>query len=141
MVIDVKYKEITVNLKILFGMCIAAVNFSALAQPTCDVLSDAVELEIKKSAAVFAEGFTDDSAPRATLREMRIANSLSLAQINLNIMAQNKCPPRQQPVNPMDYLTDALSCELAQQKGEKDSPACDKGNWKRLDDKASSVKE
>lgn len=43
-------------------------------------------------AAGFAESVGDNSAPRATLREMENANALSTAKIALDLMRDNRCP-------------------------------------------------
>ena len=115
--------------KMLVGACLAVASPSVLAQAACADLSKAVEFQLKKAASSSAEGITDNSAPRATLRELRISNSLALVGMNLTLMAQNKCPPRQKPVNPMIYFGEALDCEIATQKGEKDSPRCKMDTW------------
>ena len=117
-------------IKLTAGLLLALLARPAFAQTSpCETLSAAVEDQIKKAASTFAEGITDNSAPRATMRELQIANSLSLARINLDLMVQNKCPPRKSPVDPMVYLNDALACELALQKGDKDPAACKRDTW------------
>jgi hypothetical protein len=103
---------------------------SAFAQSACDALQKAIESEIKEAALSSANGLGDNSAPRATMRQIEIANNLSIIQANIALMAQNKCPPRTAPINPGVYLSEALSCSLAILKSEKDPPACDKSTWK-----------
>ena len=123
--------------KIFVAICIAAASPEALAQAACADLGKAVEFQLKKAASSFAEGIADNSAPRATLRELRTSNSLALAEMNLTLMAQNKCAPRQKPLNPMIYIAEALDCELATQKGEKDSPKCKMDDWQGLGSQSS----
>lgn len=112
------------------GLLLAVLARPAFAQVSpCETLSAAVDDQIKKAASTFAEGITDNSAPRATMRELQIANSLSLVRINLDLMVQNKCPARKSPVDPMIYLSDALACEVALQKGDKEPAACKRDTW------------
>lgn len=118
------------TVKIFLALAIASVSSSAIAQNTCTELAKAIEHQLKKSASNYADGITDNSAPRATLRELRTSNSLALARINIELMAQNKCPPRKDPVDPMIYLSEALDCEIATQKGESNSDKCKLDGWR-----------
>lgn len=104
----------------------------ALAQSTCNALSETVESQLKKSALSWAEGIGDNSVPRATLREIEISNALAIARMNLDLMAYNKCPGRIKPVNPMIYMNEALDCNLQRLKEVKDAPACNMQDWKGL---------
>ena len=104
---------------------------SVLAQSSCEAFNSAVELEMKRAAYSSAEGIGDSSAARATMHELKIANSLSLINMNLNLMVQNKCPPRKNPIDYMIYFFEASACETAIRRGEKDTTACKKINdWK-----------
>jgi len=126
-------------IRLVIGLALLAAGDVAIAQSVCIDLGNAVEHQLKKSASDFADGITDNSAPRATLREVRTSNSLALARMNIELMGQNKCPPRTKPVDPMIYLGEALDCELATQRGEKDSPKCKLDEWRGLSSKTSKT--
>ena len=102
------------------------------AQNTCSALNEAVDLQLKKAAQNWVEGVGDNSAPRATLRELETSNALALARMNLDLATLNKCPIRTKPLNPMIYMTEAIECNLQMLKGVKDSPACKMQDWKGL---------
>lgn len=124
------------RMRITGSLLLIALAGPAIAQTSpCDALNSTVEDQIKKAASTVADGITDNSAPRATMRELQIANSLSLIRINLDLMAQNKCPSRKIPVDPMIYLGEALDCELALRKGENDPVACKRESWHGLSSK------
>lgn len=119
-------------MKLFLRAAVAAAAFvaaPAFAQSTCDALQLAIEAEIKDAALSSVLGIGDNSAPRATLRQLEIANNLSTIQANLTLMAQNKCPARTAPIIPAVYLSNALDCNIAIMKGEKNAPACDKSTW------------
>ena len=79
-----------------------------------------------------AEGFTDNSAPRATLREMKNANDLTKAQLLFAMMQAGRCPLPDTPPNYIVYFSDALKCGTARLRGTKDAPECDRKTWKKL---------
>lgn len=104
----------------------------AMAQNGCAAFSGAIESALKQAAADLIEGVADNSAPRASLRELRVANSLATIRINVDLMAQNKCPPRQTPVDTSYYTVDAFTCEMDTRKGVKDAPTCNQANWRGM---------
>lgn len=114
----------------LFAVLALGLASFAHAEPTCPDFDAAIDKLTKNIALSSAEGLVENSAPRQTNRELRINNQLQLININLSLMAQNKCAARKAPVNPMVYLSEALDCATAQLKGEQDSPACDMTKWK-----------
>ncbi|MGN6692255.1 MAG: hypothetical protein ACTHJU_15060, partial [Sphingopyxis sp.] len=60
-----------------------------------------------------ASSLGDNSAPRATLRQMEDANAISIAKIALDLMRDNRCPMPKSPPNAAPYLTQALLCKTA----------------------------
>ena len=118
--------------KKFIALSLLALSSPVLAQNTCSALNDAVELQLKIAAQSQAEGLGDNSAPRATLRELEISNSLALARMNLDLAALNKCPARTKPLNPSIYLSEALDCNIQMLRGNKDSPACKMQDWNGL---------
>lgn len=103
-----------------------------VSQADCQAFETAIESGVKGVALILAEGIIDNSAPRQTYRSADINNKLQIINLNLLLEVQNKCPIRKTPIVPSIYLSEALDCNLAQVKGEKDSPACDMKNWKGI---------
>jgi hypothetical protein len=86
-------------------------------------------------ADIEAEEVGDNSAPRATMREMRTANQLMLARITLDLMQASHCQlPTREPVSAA-YALPALQCRNAimrMQAGQRDlPPECNRENWQR----------
>ena len=127
--------------KKLIALSLLSLSAPLFAQSTCSAFNDAVELQLKKAAQNWVAGVGDNSAPRATLRELETSNALALARMNLDLATLNKCPVRTKPLNPMIYMGEALDCNLQTLKGVKDSPACKMQDWEGLgssaDQKAS----
>jgi hypothetical protein len=100
----------------------------------CTALLNAYETESKQASLSWAEGFADNSAPRATLRNLEVNNHLMAKQIDLTLLIQHKCQIPPDPVSTNDYPTDALGCHLAMMKAPGSDarlPACNMENWKR----------
>jgi hypothetical protein len=79
----------------------------------------------------FASSVGDDSAPRATLREMENANALATAKIALDLMRDNHCPMPKSAPNITTYATAALTCRTDQMKaaGSGLPESCKRENW------------
>jgi len=99
---------------------------------TCADLEKSVDWSTKLIASEISEGIGDDSAPRATLKEIRISNEWKKIDISINLMAQNKCSPLAYTPNPANYLTAALNCSMARTKGENDTIVCNKQEWNSI---------
>jgi hypothetical protein len=92
-----------------------------------------IESNLKLIASERAEGISDNSAPRETMRVIKINNYLQVINMNLMLMKEAKCSLRKKPITMGEYMKEALECQLAQMKGEKDSPACKMESWKGVD--------
>lgn len=77
----------------------------------------------------YAEGMTDDSAPRATMRAAQDQNALLKAQIALTLMHDNKCSLPKRAPSSITYLLNALKCQTEKLKGNFKSPECDHSTW------------
>lgn len=99
---------------------------------TCEALSRDwrnVEVKLAKSDA---EGISDNSAPRATMRAVQDNNELLLASMTLTLMREHKCTiPKRAPAG-ITYLLPALECRNEQLKGNIKAPQCDTSGWKAL---------
>jgi hypothetical protein len=126
-------------LSVLLIIVVAAGTYpgtsAAQAASTCSVFAGAIDDAEKSMSAEHAEGVADNSAPRATLREQRIANYLQAAAINLTLMTRHNCPPRKMPIDTRAYYLDALKCGNAQMQRSSSAespPECDRAKWQRM---------
>lgn len=89
----------------------------------------------KDLAANNAASIGDNSAPRATLRAMEDANTLTEARIALDLMRDNRCSLPKTTPSYIWYLSAALTCSTDRLKaGAGKSPtSCDRSTWTRID--------
>lgn len=89
----------------------------------------------KDLADDYAEGSSDNSAPRATLRAQRETNYLLRAEMLLGMMRDNKCAIPKSPPNSITYLLPALTCrtDMLKNYSSKELPeSCKRDNWTRI---------
>ena len=98
---------------------------------TCEALTADWRRVEQNMADRFVEALGDNSAPRATMREMREANDLAIAAMTLQFMRDNKCPLPKRAPNTGTYLTAALECSKARREAGATTspPACQRENW------------
>lgn len=111
------------------GALLCLASLEARAAPPCDGFDQAIEASLKEIAYQTAMGVADNSAPRESSRQARIANELQLIQIHLDLAARNQCPVRRAPINEAKYLSEALSCQVAIVRGDKDPASCKRESW------------
>lgn len=99
---------------------------------TCATLMRQYDGASMDLAAGFAESVGDNSAPRATLREMENANALSTAKIALDLMRDNRCPMPKSAPSTATYMSAALTCRTDRFKatGTESPESCKRENWK-----------
>jgi len=99
---------------------------------TCGTLMRQYDGASMDLAANFASSVGDNSAPRATLRQMEDANSLATAKIALDLIRDNRCPTPKSAPSMAPYISQALTCSTERMKASgAESPAsCDRANWK-----------
>jgi len=102
----------------------------SVAQVDCSAFDSAIDTSLKLISSERASGIADNSAPRETMRAAKVSNHLQVISINLMLMKEHKCPARKRPIVLGEFMKNALECELAMMKGEKDPPACNFDNWK-----------
>lgn len=81
----------------------------------------------------------DDSAPRATMHEIRMNNQLQLIGINTRLLIQQHCATSTEPTLLNVYASSALDCALALQNRSGSSgvpPECDRSKWERKQPKS-----
>lgn len=109
----------------------AAAPAAALAG-TCATLMRQYDGASMDLAANFASSVGDNSAPRATLRQMEDANSLATAKIALDLMRDNRCPMPKSAPSMGPYVSQALACATDRMKasGSESPESCKRENWK-----------
>ena len=99
---------------------------------TCEGLArdwKAVEYELADN---HAEGVTDDSAPRATMRAVRDQNALLKAQIAVSLMRHHKCALPKRAPSSLTYMLDAIKCRTKKLEGNYKATECDYSTWTPL---------
>lgn len=114
-----------------FFTMIVIFSQSAFAQQVCADFDTAIDSSLKSIALEKARGIGDDSAPRETNRRVRISNELAMIQMNLSLMAQNKCAPLRSPINDSGYMSNAMECITARMQDQTSPPACEFKEWKK----------
>lgn len=131
---------------LLTGWIIVPRAASAQAAPqtdACSALEAAIEHGLKLIASDDAKSLGDNSAPRATLSQLKINNQTLLISMHLQLMRDNSCPKRKEPIRLGTYMLPALECEnaLLQLRLGKEVPtiegsslpaACDMTKWKLI---------
>lgn len=105
------------------------VSTNGKSPSSCEVLSSDWKRYEQNMSSRFVDGIADNSAPRATMREMREANDLMSAQITLQFMRDSKCTLPKRAPSASTYMSDALACSTARLKGGDDPPECDRSKW------------
>lgn len=94
---------------------------------SCEQLKSQYASQDKHIALLYVRGIGDDSAHRASYRELEKVGRLLQKQILLDFMRQKKC---QFPALPsFNYGASALECMDA---GDSSHPDCDMSKWKSL---------
>lgn len=107
------------NLKMLIaigcGLMVAACGAgNGSSANTCVELDSAIDRNIMEIALTEIQGETSDkSAVQQGARLAQINNRLSTITVNVLLQAQNKCQPRQKPIDPSIYSSQATICYLA----------------------------
>jgi hypothetical protein len=103
---------------------------AAVEPGVCRGYRDDIESNLKRIAITDAEGVTDNSAPRATMREQKKNGYKTDIQTTLNLMVAQKCELPKSTPNAAKYLTSALDCSLKNMKATNESEMCDM--WKEI---------
>ena len=81
---------------------------------------------------------SDKSAMQQGARLARSGNRLSTIMLNVQLQAQNKCPPRQKPLDPALYSEQATACYSARLEQMTASYGSDEGKKAAAKAKANS---
>ena len=125
---------------IVFGAMLGACSSVALAQANCAAFSESIEGRLKKIASeMYGEGMTDNSVPRETNRLLRIQNEIGLIAVETNLLAQNKCPPPKEPMDPGAYASNALQCGIKTRMATDKTAVVEECNRKKWSRSQSSI--
>lgn len=116
---------------------------SAAAEPgVCHRLVGAIDFDEKELESLEIDNTMEDSAPRATMRGTNQTYVMARINGNLALMAAHRCTPLGHPIDPAQYMLDALKCHTALMTSAADSDgakaACDRSKWTRLEDGGQS---
>ena len=125
---------------LIVAACLLAGTAVPVSAVECDGFLKSIDTSLKLIAMSRAEAIGDNSAPRATLRTLEIANELQLISINVSLMTSNRCTLPSEPIHTGKYLLNALKCSTERIKGVADSPLCDTSKWVGDEEKKESEK-
>jgi len=108
---------------------------TAVANPQCSTLGSSIKRVVQNMGATQADGFLDNSAPRAAVRATEIASDQIEIQNYISLMSASRCAPYAGSISPDTYLLPAIKCSTdrtqASLTGQRDAkPAsCERDNW------------
>ena len=98
----------------------------------CEVYQNVYDRANKEISSAVAKGIGDNSAPRATLREMRVLNERMLQMITLEQMHFHGCNLPKKTSSKIEYITPAINCETARLKGKSGALECESSKWESV---------
>jgi hypothetical protein len=103
----------------------------AIGEPSqlCKQLESQIEGAEMSISANYAEGVGDNSAPRATLRELRTSNEWAEIRVSLSQMQANRCPTLTRVISGTRFMTPALTC-ATDRLGATTPDSCKRSTWK-----------
>ena len=90
--------KITTTLAVLAAFAVSG-SAQAQAASSCAAFRVEIERQQKEIAAIKVREENDGNVWRATYTQLLRANALALISINVDLMAQNKCPPLTAPIS------------------------------------------
>ena len=104
----------------------------------CESFAQAIEQSLKAIDMAYGDDITDNSAPRATLSNIKVNSQLLLISMNLQLAHDSGCPTRKEPIRTGRYLDAAITCKTdllaASVKRDKETPAsCNTSTWRAND--------
>lgn len=100
----------------------------------CKQFVEAIDATLKLAASDYSEGFLDNSAPRETNRQLRLALAMSQINANIQLMSENKCPAISEPIDVAVYFAAAIECKgklIGWREGMQRPAECAVAGWKK----------
>jgi hypothetical protein len=124
-------------------LCLPATDLASAAPPApvaakepqiCASLRDAIEESEKESSELQNELLLEDSAPRATVEQLKINGEYQLIGANLSLMGQYRCTPFSRAIIGIAYVAPAMQCRADRLKGATGTrpESCDRTKWTPL---------
>jgi hypothetical protein len=108
----------------------------------CEELNSTIDRNIKEIALSDIEGSASDkSAMQQGARLAQNNNRLTTIMANLELQSQNKCPPRQRPIDASIYSVQAAGCYSAILKRQLAEYGADEAAKKATSEKVTSACE
>ncbi len=108
---------------------------AGVAEERCQYREDQVDQANKAMASIFADGITDNSAPRETNRQIKELNQKIKQQTAIQLAIAEGCDTSSFLPNDMgSYITPALECATEQLKGNYKAASCEMSNWTRSEE-------
>ena len=92
--------------------------------PVCGNLAVEYEAVSKAMSRITAEGLSDDSAPRLTLRELRKQTEMQKAGVIVQLMQAHHCEAPASAPSQYRYVEKITECAKAGKLDKDDSPEC-----------------
>ena len=106
--------------KIALKMMVVLFSLMGLAPygfaDVCSTAKDDLIFSLKLMSYIDHKGFTDNSAPRETNRQLQIGNELLRVQLNYSLLKDNKCPLSDISFTKSQYVLEATECALDELK-------------------------
>lgn len=97
---------------------------------SCSELHRQFDFIHRQIAMKDAEGVADDSAPRATMRELEMLNMRQEQLILLEFMRMRSCSAPSRVGGAVLYMLPAMNCRLARMRSDADTEEkCDMSKW------------
>lgn len=121
---------------------LVAATESGWAQPVCQRLESAIRAAEMTMSYELASGLLDNSAPRESARQAKIANAWASVHASLSLMQMNKCPAYSRPISEGAYDSAAMKCyeavmrrlrENSSGQNLQQAPECKRDSWARSD--------
>jgi hypothetical protein len=102
---------------------------TAAARESCADLHKRYDMTHRAIAAIDAEDIGDNSAPRATLRQLKILSEKQDQLILLEFMRSRGCPAPSAVGASVLYMLPAMECATAKLTGKELEAKCDQSKW------------
>jgi hypothetical protein len=105
---------------------------TANARETCADLHKRYDMIHRAIAGIDAEDIGDNSAPRATVRQLKILSEKQDQLILLEFMRSRGCPAPSTVGASVLYMLPAMECATAKLTGKEMEAKCDESKWVAL---------
>lgn len=104
---------------------------SAVSDDLCEKYANGFDTANKKMAQLAVDGLGDNSAPRASLNQMRRLDWRMFQLILIHQMRAQDCDIPKALSGGDPYMTEALKCANKKLERKYDAPECNMAKWER----------